>query len=299
MISSSRTSVRTDGPGRGPGPGSGPGRSHRLSRLALLILVGATLLAGSSAGLAHAAERAFPEPLGYLSDFAAVVDAASADSITSLATELREKTGAELAVVTLRDLGGDTIDPVATALFKEWGVGRQGQDDGVLVLLALAERRVRIEPGYGAEGVLPDGLCGAIVRRVMGPDLSAGRYGAGLLAGARAVAGAIAAERGVTITGSIEPPTSGKNGKEAPAWVLLVMFVMMLLFVTAASRAASRFGRPGPYGGGRVGRRGYHDPWGGFGGGMGGFGGGGGGGGGGFGGFGGGGSGGGGASGGF
>lgn len=297
MISSSRTSVRTDG--ARPGPGSGPGRARRLGLLALYFLGGVTLLAGWPAGVARAAERSFPEPLGYLSDFAAVVDRASADSITSLAMELREKTGAELAVVTLRDLGGETIDPVATALFKEWGVGRQGQDDGVLVLLALAERRVRIEPGYGAEGVLPDGRCGEIVRRVMGPDLSAGRYGAGLLAGARAVAGAIAAERGVTITGSIEPPTSGKSGKEAPAWVLLVMFVMMLVFVMAASRAASRFGGHGPYGGGRAGRRGYHDPWGGFGGGMGGFGGGGGGGGGGFGGFGGGGSGGGGASGGF
>jgi len=268
---------------------------------AALFLGSLALVGAASAGPARAAERPFPEPRGYLSDFAEIVDPASADSIMSLATELREKAGAELAVVTLRELGGETIDPVATALFQQWGVGRQGQDDGVLVLLALAERKVRIEVGYTLEGPLPDGRCGAIVRRVMGPDLSAGRYGAGLLAGARAVAGVIAAERGVTIAGSIAPSGVGRNGKAAPAWVLLVLFAMMLLAVMTVSRAASRFGGHGPYRDWRTGRRGSHDSWGGFGGGgggMGGFGGGGGGGGG-FGGFGGGRSGGGGASGGF
>lgn len=296
MISSSRIAAQADV------RGDGSGNSRRLGFVAAMLLAGLALLATAPAGPARAAGQPFPESRGYLSDFAEIVDPASADSIASLATELREKTGAELAVVTLRDLGGETIDPVATALFRQWGVGRQGHDDGVLVLLALAERKVRIEPGYGVEGVLPDGRCGAIVRRVMGPDLSAGRYGPGLLAGARAVAGVIAAERGVTIVGSISPPVDGRSGKEAPAWVLLVMFVTMLLFVMAASRAASRFGGHGPYRDWRAGRRGSHDPWGGFGGGsggMGGFGGGGGGGGGGFGGFGGGRSGGGGASGGF
>jgi uncharacterized protein len=268
--------------------------------------MGLVFLGVLAAGRADAAKNRYPAPVGYVNDFAGIVDPAYADSITALATELRQKTGSELAVVTLRDLGGETIDPAATALFKEWGVGRSGQDDGVLVLLTLAERKVRIEPGYAVEGVLPDGRCGAIIRRIMGPDLSAGRYGPGLLAGARAVAGAIAAEKGVTITGSIDPPAVGAGGKEAPAWVLLVLFVMMMLFFTGLSRAVSRFGGRGPYRDWRTGRRGPRDPWGGFGGGWGGmggfgggFGGGGGGGGGGFGGFGGGRSGGGGASGGF
>ena len=295
MISSSRTSGRTSG------------RARRAPAQIVVLLatlaLGAILLggAGAESTLAAAAKR-FPEPVGALSDFAAIVDPASADSIATLATELRQKTGAELAVVTLRDLGGETIDPAATALFKEWGVGRAGHDDGVLVLLALQERKVRIEPGYDLEGPLPDGRCGAIIRRVMGPELSAGRYGPGLLAGARAVAGAIAADKGVTITGMIEPPAAAATGNEAPAWVLLIIFVMMILFLSMISRAASRFGGHGTYRDWRMGRRGSNDPWGGFGGGwggMGGFGGGGGGGGGGFGGFGGGRSGGGGASGGF
>ena len=280
MISNSRTSAPTRGS----------------AAIAALLLLG--ILAVPAA---RAADRPFPEPRGYLSDFAGIVDAASADSISALGRELTEKTGAELAVVTLHDLGGETIDPAATALFAQWGIGKKGSDNGVLVLLALEERKVKIETGYGVEGILPDGKCGGIIRRVMGPDLSAGRYGIGLLAGARAIAGVIAADRGVTISGSTLPPDEDAEGGEVPIWVLLAIFFVVLGIFTRIARRAAWRGGMGPR------RRGWNDPFGGFGGGWGGmggfggggFGGGGGGGGGGFGGFGGGGSGGGGASGGF
>jgi hypothetical protein len=69
------------------------------------------------------------------------MDPASRDSIDAIARELREKTGAELAVVTLADLGGDEIDPVAVDLYGAWGIGKKGKDEGVLILLAAQERR--------------------------------------------------------------------------------------------------------------------------------------------------------------
>jgi uncharacterized protein len=265
-------------------------------------VVGSLFLVAVPRG-ADAADKRFPDPIGYVSDFAGVVDAASADSITTLAREIEAKTGAELAVVTLHDLGGDDIDPAGTALFAQWGIGKKGKDDGVLILLALEERKVRIEPGYGLEQILTDGRCGQIIRRIMAPDLAAGRYGVGLLAGARVVAGIIAADRGVTITGSAPLPRGrGREGEVSPLVLLLVAFLIVLVFARTV-RFFSTFGNAsGPYRDWRTRRRGWRDPWGGFGGGfggMGGFGGGGGGGGGGFGGFGGGSSGGGGASGGF
>ena len=250
---------------------------------------------------APAESREWPEPRGHLSDFAGIVDAASADTIEALARELRTKTGAEMAVVTLKDLGGETIDPVAVELFEAWGIGGKGRDDGVLILLAQTERRVRIEVGYGLEGILPDGRCGAIIRRVMGPDLSADRFGPGLLRGAEAVATVIADDRGVTLSrrGSVPaPPDEDQSSPVADAFATILVLVMALILISAYLRRRAMYGPRYP--GGR--RR---DPWGGFGGGwggMGGFGGfgsGGGGGGGGFGGFGGGRSGGGGASGGF
>lgn len=284
MISSSRTTART-------------------SILAALLLALSVAVFARPAGA-----REWPAPRGHLSDFAGVVDTASADSIEALCAELREKTGAELAVVTLPDLGGETIDPVAVELFEQWGIGKKGKDDGVLIVLGRAERRVRIEVGYGLEGILPDGRCGAIIRRVMGPDLHADRFGPGLLRGAEAVANVIAQDRGVTLErrGRGEAPAADAD-EESSGVALLVFFLLGIIipiFVAVAiarERRRKRGGGWGTWGSGR--RRGMHDPWGGFGGGLGGLGGfgggGGGGGGGGFGGFGGGGSGGGGASGGF
>jgi len=276
----------------------------RASRRAALLLAAAIAVAGA-AGPAQA--REWPAPRGHLSDFAGIIDPASADSIQALAVELKEKTGAELAVVTIQDLGGESIEPAAVELFQQWGIGGKGNDDGVLILLALGERRVKIEVGYGLEGILPDGRCGTIIRLVMGPDLHADRFGAGLQRGAEAVANVIAKDRGVTLErrgSGIAPPGSG-GGSPWPHLIVFLVFAM-LLPILIASRVA-RAGRSGRWGDWRSGRRrNWYDPWGGFGGGLGGMGGfggfgggGGGGGGGGFGGFGGGRSGGGGASGGF
>ena len=282
MIFSSRTIVRT-------------------SRLAALLLAAA--IAGAAG---PAAALTWPEPRGYLSDFAGIVDPASADSIEALALELREKTGAELAVVTVKDLGGESIEPAAVDLFKQWGIGAKGKDEGVLILLALAERRVKIEVGYGLEGILPDGRCGSIIRLLMGPDLHADRFGPGLERGAEAVADIIAKDRGVTLERGGRGPAGSDDGSSPPQVILFLVFAILLpvLFTSWVARARGSSGRWGDWRSGR--RRNWYDPWGGFGGGLGGLGGfgaggggGGGRGGGGFGGFGGGGSGGGGASGGF
>ena len=253
-----------------------------------------------SIGLAtSAAARDWPPPRGHLNDFAGIVDAAAGDSIEALARELRHRTGAELAVVTVQSLEGEEIEPAAVELFQAWGIGGKKRDDGVLILLAENDRRVRIEVGYGLEGLLPDGRCGSIIRRVMGPDLSADRFGTGLLRGAEAVAGVIAEAHGITLerrgrgqAPPLEEPRSA--AADTAATVLVVILAIILIAAYASQRRAMRRGGWGGWGG----FGGFGGGWSGMGGGFGGFGGGGGGGGGGgFGGFGGGSSGGGGASG--
>jgi uncharacterized protein len=218
-----------------------------------------------------------------------------------LAKELRQKTEAELSVVTLADLGGDEIEPVAVDLFQAWGIGKKGKDEGALILLASKERRVRIEVGYGLEGILPDGRCGTIIRRVMAPELSQGKIGGGLLRGAAAVAGVIAKDRGVTITGALpEVPGQDDDARGNPRVAFLVALIAAIVLSSLLRSGSNRRGwmrRRGPWWWDGGGPGGYGGMFGGFGGMGGGFGGGGGGGG--FGGFGGGRSGGGGASGGF
>ena len=277
--------------------------SRTIARARLLL---ALLLLGGIFLSQDAGARTWPKPQGYVNDFAVAMDAASRDSIEALARELDEKTGAQLAVATLPDLGGDEIDAVAVDLYKAWGVGKKGKDEGVLILLAQKERRVRIEVGYGLEGILPDGLCGSIIRQSMAPELSQGKTGPGLWHGAQAVVGVIARDRGVTITGARPLPSDdgeqgGSLNPRAFFFIALLVAGLLSRLLRSGSSRRGWMGRRGPWWWGGGGPGGYGGMFGGFGGMGGGFGGGfgGGGGGGGFGGFGGGRSGGGGASGGF
>jgi uncharacterized protein len=272
---------------------------------AVLFLAAACVFTATPA---HA--RDWPKPTGHLNDTANAIAPAYRDSIEALAREVREKTGSQIAVLVVPDLGGEPIDAAAEQVYRQWGIGTRQKDDGVLLLLAVAERRVRIEVGYGLEGILPDGRAGAIIRNVMGPDLRQDRFGPGLLRGTEVVAGLIADEAGVTLErrGMVAAPPLQSGSRSSPAGVLgLILFFLFIMVVVSA--IASRRRRTRGWGDWRTRRRrGWYDPWGGFGGGLGGLGGFGGlgggggglgGGGGGFGGFGGGRSGGGGASGGF
>jgi len=262
MTSDSIFSSRTIAPRRGTTAVGARGVAALLLSVALLLVGG------------HAGARDWPAPTGHLNDLAKVLDPASADSIESLAVELQEKTGSELAVVTTPDLGGEEIEAVATDLFSRWGIGRKGENDGVLILLAVQERRVRIEPGYGLEGVLPDGRCGGIIRRVMGPDLSANRFGTGLLRGAQAVSAAIAQEKGVRLTGAggVEPPPiEGAEHIGLPGLALLLVILFFFLVLGSAFGRATRGRRGWSDWSGRGG--GWYGPWGGGFGGLGGSGG--------------------------
>ena len=103
-----------------------------------------------------------PAHVGKVNDFAEVLEASQR---SGLETQLDRATSAEVAVVTVRTLGGHTVEEYATALFNAWGIGKQDRDNGVLILVAVDDRAMRIDVGYGLEGILPDGLAGSIIAR--------------------------------------------------------------------------------------------------------------------------------------
>ena len=109
-----------------------------------------------------AAQPSLPSPTGRVNDFASVLDDSSERQLDALLARLEEETTAEVAVATVSSLDGITVDEYANRLFNAWGVGQRGKDNGVLVLVATSAREMRIEVGYGLEGVLPDGLSGQI-----------------------------------------------------------------------------------------------------------------------------------------
>jgi uncharacterized membrane protein YgcG len=141
--------------------------------------------------LAAFAAQEIPQPSGWVNDFAGVLSQADKEEITSRIETLEAKTSAEVFVVTVQSIVPYDEKEFARLVFDKWKPGKKGKDNGVLILLAIKERRWRIETGYGIEGVLPDGLCGQIGRTYMVPYFKSGDYSAGLREGVKELANII------------------------------------------------------------------------------------------------------------
>jgi uncharacterized protein len=233
------------------------------------------------------------KPQGYVSDFAHVLADSSRAQLESYAGRLEQATGVQMALVTIDSLDGEPIEDVANSLYRKWGVGKKGKDEGILLLLAIKDRRDRIEIGYGLEPILPDGFDGGVLRAAR-PLLQQGDYGQAMFAAAEQMGSRIAQAKGVTLDFSL-PRARMRPAEDRPSipWPVVVIGIVFLLFLMRRGGGGGGF-LTGMILGNLLGRGG-RGGWG-AGGGFGGYDSGGGGGGGGFGGFGGGDSGGGGAS---
>ncbi len=141
----------------------------------------------------------FPTPAGAVNDFAGVIPEPYQQKMATLAQEVLEKTGTSVVVATFPTVGNNDPREYANRLYQAWGIGKKGEDKGVLIFLAVKERRVRIETGYGVEGILPDGLVGEILDREAIPYLRKGDYGRGLFNAMAAVSSVIARDARVTL----------------------------------------------------------------------------------------------------
>jgi uncharacterized protein len=268
-------------------------------RRSMLSWCVAWLLALSAAALADDFKNF--KPTGYVTDRAGIISAQTKTQLEALCTELQQKTDAQMAIITVKSLDGDEIDPYAAGLYKQLGVGTKKDDRGVLLLVAPNERRYRVEVGYGLEPIINDARAGD-VGRAMAPYFRQGDYSSGITAGAWQLAKYIADDKGVTLTGApqLRPIHEHESNNSLGIWIFLGI-ILLIFLMSRSGGSGSNINRPG----GGMGSGWWVGPvigggWGGSRGGWGGSGGGGwGGGGGGFGGFGGGSSGGGGASGGW
>mgnify|MGYP002623848322 CR=1 FL=1 len=193
----------------------------------LLVLLAACLPAADFAAL---------KPQGYVSDFAGVVDWESRQRLEQYAAELKRATGAELAIVTLPTLAGEPIEDIANTIFRKWGVGSKGtdindpnRDQGIMLLLAIGDRRSRLEVGYGLEPIIPDGFAGSLLRH-MRPALRQERYGEALLTAAEAIGSRIAQAKGVQLQASNRPQQARRRPKTDSIPIPIVLGGMGLLF---------------------------------------------------------------------
>jgi len=264
--------------------GDTTGHPQATGRSFLPALLCACLLLVAAARL-PAEDIAKITPSGFVTDLAGVIPPASRERLETLAGELERKTGAQLAVVTVRSLEERPVEDYAVDLFKHLGVGAKKADNGVLLLLAPNERKYRIEVGYGLEPIINDARAGD-VGRAMVPFLRQDDYGRAVETAAWQLAQWIAENRGVTLSGNPPAPARAPapRGQESPigALGLLVLLLVVFLLVNRSARAGRRGGMDGCWWilplflGGRGGGGGWSGGgWGGggFGGGGGGFGG--------------------------
>jgi uncharacterized protein len=272
-----------------------------MTRLRIPIL-GAFFLLLFGVGVAFADDIHKIIPTSYVTDLAGVLPSATRQRLEALCTELEQKTGAQLAIVTVRSLDDRPVEDYTVDLFKHLGVGSKKEGSGILLLLAPGDRKYRIEVGYGLEPVINDARAGD-AGRAMVPFLRQNDFGSAVEVAAWQLANFVAKDRGVSLSGL--PPArqvaAEPQDRGIPINLFAILFILFMVFQIFRSSVSTSGRRGGggmsgcwwllPLLGGGGGYRGGGGSWGG--GGFGGSGGGGGG----FGGFGGGSSGGGGASG--
>jgi len=241
---------------------------------------------------ATVAAQPLPPPLTQpVNDFANVVDPESARQMDALIRSLQRASGDVVVVGTVDTFQPyGTIDEYAVKMFENRGrgIGEKGRDNGLLIVLALKDRRVKVETGYELEQFVTDGLAGEISRDDMAPRFQQGNYGAGLLAGVQRIVGRIAQGRNVTLQGVPQETQTVRRRRASGGGAIIWLFIAFIVLraIVGGMRRGSRRGPPGWGGPGWSGWNSGVGPFIGRRGGFGGFGGGGfGGGGGGFGGF--------------
>lgn len=178
-----------------------------------------------------AEDAAVPALQGRVNDYAGVLGANAASIEAKLAARERAS-GNQVVVLTVSDLGGRDIESYANDVLHTWKLGRQGVDDGVLIVLAVRDRRARIEVGYGLEGTLTDLASSRILREAMHPRFAAGDYAGGMEAGVDAVLAALAGQE------AQGTPVRQLHGPEwFPWWAFILPLGMAALFGWIAAMA--------------------------------------------------------------
>lgn len=186
-----------------------------------------------------------PEPAGFVNDFAGVLTADEHAELVGITSDLERLTGVELAVAVVSSVAPRDSKSYAVDLFAKWGVGKKGRDNGVLILLAMQERRVEIEVGYGLEERITDAAAGRLLDTYAVPEFREGRFGAGLVAlaggivrvvsGEEAEAARLAQEAAAaSLEAYLAREERARVEREAQIkWILMLTVGMPVIFMTA------------------------------------------------------------------
>lgn len=167
------------------------------------------------------AAPAFPTLSGRVVDEAALMSRKQAHQLTQQLAAFEKRSGIQLVVVSVDSLDGETIEEYGYQLGRHWGIGQKGKNNGVLLLIAQDERKVRIEVGYGLEGALPDAIAANIIQTRILPAFKRGDMVAGVVAGSQGIMQALA--------GEYQPVEQPKSDSDGGPWLFILVVIAMIV----------------------------------------------------------------------
>lgn len=208
------------------------------------------MIAGSVLTFAFALSVPEPTKDFFVNDFAGVISSTDRKIMQKAGEDLYKKCGAQVVVTTVETLDGNTVEDFSLKMARSWGIGKKDKDSGVLLLLAVKERKVRIEVGYGLEGALPDSKTGRLLDLYAIPPFKKNDFSGGLSAVYNALINEVGLEYGVVIDSSYEPVEDNAYDSddyrffkgEAVLLIMVFILIIVLLFIKSL------------FGGGRGGR---------------------------------------------
>lgn len=196
------------------------------------ILISLFLVSLANQALAYSSPG---QPTGYVNDFGHVLSASTVQTLDAELAQFEASTSNQIAVVTVPDMGGDYVENYAVKLYQDWGIGKKDKDNGVLLLLAIQEHKIRIEVGYGLEGALPDSVAQSIINNDLTPNLKAGKFDEGVTAATHDIMAATQNE----YVGAGETKSGRGINYEA---VIFVVFIMLQWIGAVLARSKSWWG---------------------------------------------------------
>ena len=203
-------------------------QSLRMGRVRILgvLLCMAVLLPWAAAALE------VPALKGRVSDYGGMLPPEAERRLETLLKELEEKDSTQVAVLTIPSLDGDSLEDFSMRVAERWKIGRKGFDNGVILIIARDDRKVRIEVGYGLEGRLTDLTAGRIIRDRIVPEFRAGRFDQGVLNGVVALT--------EVVRGEFQAPAQPPTGPAASGVEELMPFVLVFIFLVFMLGRVSR-----------------------------------------------------------
>jgi uncharacterized protein len=174
---------------------------------------------------------ALPSSTGYITDEAHILPTKAKMFLAQVSQVLDQKGQIQLATVVVDSLGNEDIDVYANKLYEKWGIGSKTTDKGVLFVTSLKEKKVRIEVGYGLEGVLPDGKTGALLDKYVLPYYKAGKMAEGIINGHLAIAQLIADEFQIPLKAALNQADGNRNVQTMNPLARLISTIFFFIII--------------------------------------------------------------------